>query len=589
MHGYPQLGDVFVVVLASGAVSLYEGGLKSLAEHDAAAGVNSDGPREDLSTTVLWSGVQGNRIIVVEKKHAEATARVTTFVISASSHRVSGAAAALTTARASDGGAKTSVITAAITLASSHVLPRPARPAATVIAAETSVSSVALARDGVVVDEEAEVCSAAFLTGTGVLSVAWRSPRGPLWTKVVVSASGAREEFSRPAGVARLMVTAQVPALTDGSSAVVVGLSNGQKPGKTPKKGAAKRNRLGTHVNDVVVQEGNGDDNSAMRNVPALAAGEGGRLLVHSGGECPRLATWDATYGVLLDYGDAPDSPVVDVAEAGTTVTSKRGKASAKSAEKPVSMIVAGDEAHVALAVGGRVFLCPLPVKEMGTLASLLRRKRPSAVVSAERDGKTVGVGHSAQTQVFPSVDLARSAIAAQLLGRTGALLPAEWEVDVVTPFREAESKVVRSLEDAACRKDGEGFERALRQHIIKQQRMMERVELIGNGVGDRSGYYSGAGGIDAEEDKGNDASGDGTPGRKKRRRDMLNRIGGGAGCSPGVLTATIELCLANPDSNLWGALGLLVKSGGVSARQHRGLVGVIVKHGPSQLLEEVS
>lgn len=220
-------------------------------------------------------------------------------------------------------------------------------------------------------------------------------------------------------------------------------------------------------------------------------------------------------------------------------------------------MKVSGDGAHLALAVAGRVVICPIPVKAAGTLASLLRRKRPNSGVE--------GGGRLA----FPSVDLAGSASASKLLEQTGSVEAGDWEAAVVTPFRAAEEEVVRSLRDAARRKDGGAFERVLQEHL--QQRMAAAAG------GSSSGEVSGNGVV----------SGGGDGGRKKRRRDGPAAAAGGY--SAGVIAAAVELCLANPEAKLWGALAVLVRSGGVSARHHRGLVTAIVEHASGELLEEVS
>lgn len=287
--------------------------------------------------------------------------------------------------------------------------------------------------------------------------------------------------------------------------------------------------------------------------VPAVAAADGGRLLVHSGGASPRLAIWDAAYGVLLEDNGAPEAN-----DGGATPFSREGKA--------VVMAVSGDGAHLGLAVAGTVIICPLPIKEAGTLASLLRRKRPSPSIVAGVAGSGCGGGGAA----YPSVDLARSARASNILSHTGTLEKGQWEAAVVMPFREEETKVVRSLQDAARRKDCDAFERTLGEHL-QQRAAAVAAGTAGGEVfsGDGSGEVSGGGGDEA---------------RKRRRRKARD----GDGYSAAVVSAAVELCLANPDAELWGALAVLVRSGGVSARHHRGLVAAIVQYASPELLEEV-
>ncbi|CAM9728561.1 unnamed protein product [Laminaria digitata] len=555
VHACPQLGDYFVAVLSSGGVALYQGGLQLAARCDeAAGGALSVSPanakarsnaksnaKASVHAKAAWSGVRGNKVLVLE--NIGATDRVTTFVLSVPTpqRRTSASAGA-------DGaGAANASASASVTLVSSHVLTKP------LSLAGGSVGAAAGGGAGAPEEEEASLtaCAAAFLGGEGeggrgVVSVAWRTSRGPAWTKVVLDAAGAREELARPvATAAAAMVDAMVESNGSGFGEVggpVVSVSNGH--GGSPKKVSARSKKSAEA----------GDSGGAGRwsSVPAVASADGGRLLVHSGGATPRLAIWDAGYGVLLDDDGAPGSEV-------------GGNAAGKAVGKAVSMAVSGDGAHVGISAAGRVLICPLPVNEDGTLASLLRRKRPSfssAVATAAAAGGGVGPSGLA----FPSVDLARNGPASSLLGRSGALVAAEWEAAVVVPFREAEAKVIQSLHGAARRKDRDAFERVLREH---GQRRASAAAAAGGGSSDVAEGVVGEGGQE---------------GRKRRRR----REGrDGEDFSPGVVAAAVELCLKNPGAELWNSLAVLLRSGGVSARHHRGLVASIVKHASPELLEE--
>lgn len=575
IHACPQLGDVVVVVLLSGAVCLYRGGLESLAQCDPSREAPTAAAAGGAAVSeVLWSDVRKKRVLVLEKHGAEA--RISIFVLSASAKR------------SVDGGMP-AIVSGTVTLASWHVLPKPS------LEAGYTAGTMAGTATGVsLVDEKAEACSAAWLTGSdGVLSVAWRSPRGTVWTKVVVSTSGAREEFARPLEVARLAAAAVVPAggADGGSLGAVAAVCNGQKSAKKPKskKGAkgSPTNRLVEHASS------NGSlacGGAKVRDqcLPALATADGGRLIVHSGGASPRLTVWDATYGVLLEDGESPEvTAAVAAAENPGAVT----------ARKSASMVVSGDGAHLALALGGSVVVFPLPVKESGTLASLLRRKRPAAKVAA-----TIAAGAAAADvfristqEAFPTVDLAGSSSAAHvLLQKTGVFADGEWEAAVVSPVREQESAVIQGLQDAAHRKDPDDFERVLREHVQR------RAVAEGEREGGNPEHTAAASGAQTPEDVGKHDGGSGgggkevstevasssrwEHGRSKRRRAIAKCLG----YSAGVLSTAIELCISNPEANLWNALGLLVRSGGVSARNHRGLVAAIVKDGPQELLEEV-
>lgn len=526
VHACPQLGDYFVAVLSSGGVALYQGGLQLVARCDEATGGSVSASPANAKTRAragaqvhakaVWSGVRGNKVLVLE--NIGATNRITTFVLSAPPPQ--------RRANASTGAADVASASASVTLVSSHALTKP------------------LSLTGAPEEEEASTtaCAAAFLGGEGeggrgVVSVAWRTSRGPAWTKVVLDAAGAREELARP--VATMAAAAMVECNGNGSG----GVSNGH--GGSPKK-ASSRSKKSAEAGDSGGVDGWG-------SVPAVASADGGRLLVHSGGATPRLAIWDASYGVLLDDDGAPGSD-----------------AGGKAVGKAVSMVVSGDGAHVGISAAGRVLICPLPVKEAGTLASLLRRKRPSsssAVATAAAAGGGGG-GGGLSGLAFPSVDLARNGPASSLLGRSGALEAAEWEAAVVTPFREAEAKVIQSLHTAARWKDRDAFERVLREHGQR-----------------RASAAAAAGGVPSGDVAEGGVGEGGQEGRKRRRRREERE---GADYSPGVVAAAVELCLKNPEAGLWNSLAVLVRSGGVSARHHRGLVASIVEHASPELLEEV-
>lgn len=551
VHACPQLGDYFVAVLATGAVSLYQGGLQRVAHCDA-AGKGNDGA--GARSKAVWSGLRGNRVTVLENT-GTGSDRITTFTLTIGEVAAGVSSSSRRTHPSGSGGSVDSApavgaLPAVVTLVSSHVLTKP------------SLSTLGGVEDeGSVGEEAASACSAAFLGresgggggGRSVVSVAWRTSRGPMWTRVVVGAEGATEEFSRPAGKVATTVGSHHASSTLNGNGVVLSASpsNGHGSPKSSKSRSKAKN-LATGRGAVV---SGGKDRTAISwsRVPAIAAADGGRLLVHSGGEMnARLAVWDAAYGVLLEDEVAPeDSSGGGGGSGGASSFSSSGRDG-----KSVRMKVSGDGAHLALAVAGRVLICPIPVKAAGTLASLLRRKRPS---SSEAGSPLVAGSRAA----FPSVDLARSAPAWKLLDQTGAPEAGEWEATVVTPFREAQAKVVRSLEEAAYRKDGDAFEGVLREHLQQEQ---QRASLVGGG-----------------EPAGGEVSSDG---RKKRRRG-----GGrdGEDCSAGIVAAAVELCLANPDAKLWGALAVLVRTGGVSARHHRGLVAAIVDYASPELLEEVS
>ncbi|CAM9842245.1 unnamed protein product [Ectocarpus sp. 12 AP-2014] len=510
VHACPRLGDYFVAVLAPGGVVLYQGGLQRAAHCDAAGGGGGDdsgGSAGDSSTRVVWSGVRGDRVLVLENTCA-ATDRVTTFSLS-----VGGVGSS--SVRRDDASAAAADVPASVTLVSSHILTKP--------------SGGGGSQDG----ERAAATSAAFLgrdsggsgEGRSVISVAWRTSSGPVWTKAVIGAGGVTEEFTRRAGGAKVAGSRRATEY-NGNGVVSVSSSNGHgTPKAKPKKPAGNQSSVG---------EGSG---AAWASVPAIAAADGGRLLIHSGSggdASPRLAVWDSSYGVLLEDGVAPEFS----SDSGT------GGSASRSSGRAVGLKVSGDGAHLAIAAAGKVLVCPLPAQAAGTLASLLRRKRPSP--SAIGGSTIIPAGRGSS---FPSIDLSRSVPASTLLGKTGAVEARKWEAAVVVPFREAEAGVVRSLQEAARREDIEAFEQVLRDHQ--------------------------EGGSCSSDGRGED-------GRKKRQR------GDGGGFSAGVVAAAVGLCLANPDAKLWGGLGVLVRSGGVSARHHRGLVAEIVEHASPELLEEV-
>lgn len=526
VHACPQLGDYFVVVLASGAVAFYQGELQPIAQYDAAG--SGDGAAPKARAKTVWSGVRGNKLLMLETNGV--TERVVTFILcvpsSSSSRRAPDS-------RGGGGEGSAGAVTASVTLVSSHVLAKPSLPTGLASAGRGAVAGAVdeeAARAFSSLRKTAEACSATLLGGRGgdgpsVLSVGWRTPRGPVWTKFVVGAGGAREEFSRPAAAAAA-VAGGGAVVANGAAAADDGngsLANGHKN----VKAKLTKSIEGNH--SVVPGEAGGAERNS---VPAIAAADGGRLFVHSGGASPRLLTWDATYGVLLEDSEAPELT--------------HGGAGSVRTGRAARMLVSGDGAHLALTVASRVVICPLPVKRAGTLASLLRRERPALTLADVAGGPA-----------FPSVDLARSAPALSLLERTGALKAGEWE-SVVMPFREAEADVIRSLRDAACRRDGASFEGILREHAQRLAR--------GSTNGDASE------GILTEE------------GGKKRRRNAEER----RDYSAAVVAAAVELCLANPEADLWCALALLVRSGAVSARHHRDLVATVVEHGSPELLEEV-
>lgn len=526
---------------------LYQGGLEPIAQCDPSPIPSPSAVAAAAKTEVLWSKVLGRRVLVLIK--CGASARISTFALNVSAKP------------GAERGAP-SVVSGTVTLASSHALARPSLG-----------EGPAFAEGDTSLDEQMEACSAECLANTGgVFSVAWRSRRGVVWTKVVISASGVREEFTRPIGTPRLMVE----GWAGGADDAVLALCNGHKPdSKSPNKSKSKKRDEGMSTNVSV-----GAD-IGRQDLPMLANADGGRLLVHSGGPSPRLAMWDATYGVLLDDYEAPEMTA-------SVESPAKGKAT--------SIVVSGDGSHLAVASGGKVVVCPLPVKEGGNLASLLRRKHPAALVPERSDGTgTPTVFRIHSNPCFPAVDLTAnsSAAAGALLRKTGVVAPKEWERTVVSPFRKEESAVVKALEDATRRKDGGGFERVLRQHA-QQRALAEKEQLCEHSsttnitvassaaqtAKDAGKHEGGSVGIGRNRGSKHVASLRWEHGRSNRRRPWS--------CSARVLSAAVELCILNPEANLWNALGLLVRSGGVSAREHRGLVMAVVKDGPQELLEEV-
>lgn len=554
VHACPQLGDYFVAVLSSGGVALYQGGLQLAARCGEAAGgslpasppnantrARANAPARgsaQLPAKAVWSGVRGNKVLVLE--NIGATDRITTFVMSVPpSQRRTNVSA----------GTDGTSATASVTLVSSHVLAKPSS-----LAVRASVGTTGAGAP----EEEAfaTACAAAFLGGEGeggrgVVSVAWRTSRGPAWTKVVLDAAGAREELARPvAAAAAAMIDAMVQSNGNGIGSVgdpVGVVSNGH--GGSPKKISARSKKS--------AEAGDSGGAVGWGSVPAVASADGGRLLVHSGGATARLSIWDAAYGVLLDDEGAPGSEV-------------GGNAAGKAVGKAVSMAVSGDGAHLGISAAGRVLICPLPVKEAGTLASLLRRKRLSSSSSVAKATAAAGGGGGGLSGLaFPSVDLAKNGLASSLLERSGALEAAEWEAAVVTPFREAEAKVIQSLHAAARWKDCDAFERVLREHGQRRASAAAAAAAGGGSVDVADGVVG---------ERGQE--------RRKRRRRREEREG--EDYSPGVVTAAVELCLKNPQAGLWNSLAVLVRSGGVSARQHRSLVASMVEHASPELLEEV-
>lgn len=572
VHACPQLGDYFVAVLASGGVAFYQGGLKRVAHCDAAGGGDDGGGSAvNARPKAVWSGVRGNKVLVLENIGA-ATDRVTTFALAvgggASEQPSSSNSSSSRRSKATSGGGSAGgPVSASVTLVSSHLLTKPSRAAA-----GTGQHEAEAGEGEAEASPSASACSAAFLGrddtiaggggGRSVIAVAWRTSSGPVWTKVVVGAGGAAEEFARTTETSGS--GSRDACDGNGNGAAVSALpSNGHGTPKSSKSKLKKSAAGGAH-RLAVVSGGRGSVAAGWARVPAIAAADGGRLLVHGGGgggggASPRLAVWDVTYGVLLEDGVAPE---VSIDGSGGGGGGPPPSSSVERQARAVGMKVSGDGAHLALAVAGRVIVCPVPVKAAGTLASLLRRKRPAP--SCVPGGGSLSAGGMA----FPSVDLAGSAAASKLLEQTGTLEAGDWEAGVVTPFRAAEAAVVRSLRDAARRKDGGAFERILLEHV--QQRAAAAA---------------------GERPSGGEASGDGAVsvrgnGRKKRRRDGP---AAGGDYSAGIVAAAVELCLSNPGAKLWGALAVLVRSGGVSARHHRGLVAAIVEHASAELLEEVS
>lgn len=533
MHASPELGDLFVVVLRSGEVGLYHASLKSVGASGTVRNEGSDGGGDGLKWEVVWSGLR-ERVLLVLERRGEST-RVRTYVVSVprSYRREGGSLTGQSRQKSAvipaHGGADPNVA-----LASSHVLPRPTCPSEGMI-------------DGGI-EGEAQACSATFLDdlGPGFLAVAWRSPRGPFWTKLALSAEGVREEFSRPAGVSRVTPVV-VPDSPRDVAPEGTGNKSSNKSRRPPK--LKKATLAGTH--DVVV--GSVGSSDAGHALPSVVAADGNRVLVHSGGAYPQLACWDAVYGVLLDESEAPERSSDSLTGPGA------GKGSRSQA---VSMALSRNGAYLGVAAGGEVIVCGLPVRESSTLASLLRRKRPS--VGAVLEGASVSEHPRMGTLLAPSVDLSRNERAAQILRGAGVPAAGEWEAAVIGPSREAESRVIGSLEAAVRERDGEAFKNILLE-VLRE----------GSAVESRGGEDSGAG-VEGAPSMEREC-------KRKRRKVPLRRH-----YPPNVVSAAVDLCLRNPGANLWGALRLLLKSGGVSARHHRGLVAAIVEHGPTGLLEEV-
>lgn len=514
VHACPRLGDYFVAVLVSGAVALYQGELRRVAyaaENVGKSAKRSMEPRSEPErlARVVWSGVFGGTLAVLAK--VGITERLTTFALSLDSSSARGSAAA-----------------ASVTLISSHVLTKPAWPK------EVAVSPAPDTQDG-----KPSACSAAFLReigwrpGDGILMVvAWRTPQGPLWTKIVVDARGIREKFARSAVPVSAVETSAIHGAPNG--VVTAAVTNGHK--KTSGHDRIKS----VPTKQMLMAGGLGSGAGMFSSIPAVADADGGRLFVHSGGAYPRLSVWDAVYGILLEDDRAPGT-----AEFGAECA-RRNRAA--------SLMVSGEGSYLAIAMAGRVLVCPVPVRDAGTLSSLLRRKRPSSAVEA-----AIPRGLA---RAFPAIDLARNASAAGLLDNTGAVEPSTWDAGVVTPFRDAETRAIRLLEGAARRKDSRSFKRIVQEHL---QHLRTGVAVIS---GDDS---TDAGGAETGED-----------GRRKRRRGEGNLTVGA------VTTVGVELCLAHPKAALWDALPILLESGGVSARQHGGLVKGVIEHAP-HLLEMVS
>lgn len=514
VHACPRLGDYFVAVLVSGAVALYQGELRRVAyaaENVGNSAKRSTEPRSEPErlARVVWSGVFGGTLAVLAK--VGIAERLTTFALSLDSSSARGSAAA-----------------ASVTLVSSHVLPKPARPkeAAGSPAPESPY-------------EKPSACSAAFLReigwrpGDGILMVvAWRAPQGPLWTKIVVDSRGIRETFVRSAVPVSAVDTSAIHGAPNG--VVTAAVTNGHK------KTNGHDRVISMPAKQMLMAGGLGSGAGMFRSIPAVAEADGGRLFVHSGGAFPRLSVWDAVYGILLEDDRAPE-------------TAEFGAECARM-NRAASLMVSGDGSYLALAIAGRVLICHVPVREAGTLSSLLRRKRPSSAIEA---ATAKGLDRA-----FPAIDLVRNASAAGLLDNTGVVESSTWDAGVVTPFRDAEMRAIRSLEDAARRKDSRSFKCIVQEHLQQMR----------TGVGAISGDDStDAGAAEAGED-----------GRRKRRRAGGNLTVGA------VTTAGVELCLAHPKAALWDALPILLESGGVSARQHRGLVKGVIEHAP-HLLEMVS
>ncbi|CAN0230136.1 unnamed protein product, partial [Discosporangium mesarthrocarpum] len=529
IHPCPRLGDALAVVMESGTVALFTCGLREICR--AAGPPPSAGGQEGRGLRqVVWSGVVGHTLAVIEEEDGGGGERINLF--------------ALTPPQSDSAGGKTQPSnTPTVTLSASHPLEKPPLRAAGDATAATRGGD-----DSATPDNSARACSATLHSssnnaaswgggGALAISVGWRTPRGPVWTKFHLSSTGgARLEFAKRVGLPLQPPSRQS---SEDELAVTAAVAQDHAAAGSAPPNADDHGRGGSR-SDVILSMG------PRSQVLFLCRRQGGRGGKHGGSAPPPplVSVWDATYGVLLEEGPAP--------------AHRRGgwgSLAAQSESPPwQGMQVSWGGSYVAFAGAGGVIASPLPTREgAGTLASILRRKH----------GRGQGQGlagrlSTATAEAGPGeegkVDLSRwNTGAMRLLEKTGPVDAREWEPMVGVSW-DAEARTVETLRRAALRGDAEGFAAAMEEHCLSQQQQQHRDR--GEGGGPRGGWGEG---------------------------------GGGSGCySTSVVAEAVELCLLYPKAGLWGVFESLVNSRGVSARHHHGMISTLLKHAPPQLLEQV-
>ncbi|CAM9331382.1 unnamed protein product, partial [Choristocarpus tenellus] len=561
IHPCALLGDALVVVAETGIVSLFTG---TLSESGRATTAASNGA-EGTAFKVVWSGVQGKTVALLEEKEGGGGERMSLFSVCP--------------APSSSNSTKRSEGAPAVLLSASYPLEKPPSH----ITRDNLGSGVGTQGRGGDADSLARVCSAELhgmeedaTQKTPVdltISVAWRTCIGSVWTKInLCNTAGPRLEFARQIGPSLAPLSLPPPPPVASADAAGGTLSTKKaKLSKNAKLRCIKEKQGGdSKPEGQLVSSFNTCDSTPL----LLATGVRSQLIVYSGSNSNNsngnrvpalLSMWDTKYGVLLEANEAPlgDWNLRNNGVEGRTLWE--------------CMEVSGDGEYLALAETKGVIVCPLPARAgAGTLASILRHGQRRGVGA-------VGVKESAcrsnmeatdwrgMPSVFPTIDFNHNADAKSLLQHPQPLGSGEWD-PVVRKFQNVEAKIVESLSAAAAVGDWKAFDQALEEHRL-------------HGMGLDGGQGSSG---DPEAGAGTEMVVGRTNGVRRKRGRGGKGVHGRVGYSSVVVSKVVELCMLYPEAELWSSLEKLVRSGGVSARHHQGMVGVLLKHAPSSLLEEV-